>query len=248
MKEIAKPWDSRSVGRPCVVLRAWLRLACYALLGQGGWAAQCAWGCTRVPCVARVPLFARALILVTLSSQRDKSMTQSFPSHAAAANAELGRTSAVPRNERVVILCANWHRDIVHQARDAAVAEFARHGLPPSQVVHYEVPGAFEIPLLAKKLARSGRYDAIVACALVVNGGIYRHEFVTSAVIDGMMRVQLDTEVPVLSAVLTPRDFHEHEDHLRFYREHFVKKGVEVAQACLATLDNLGALVESGSE
>ena len=152
------------------------------------------------------------------------------------------------RNERVAILCANWHRDIDHQARDAAVAEFARNGLPPSQVVHYEVPGAFEIPLLAKKLARSGRYDAIVACALVVNGGIYRHEFVTSAVIDGMMRVQLDTEVPVLSAVLTPRDFHEHEDHLRFYREHFVKKGVEVAQACLATLDNLGALVESGSE
>ena len=169
-------------------------------------------------------------------------MNQSFHSHAAAANAELGRTSAVPRNERVAILCANWHRDIVHQARDAAVAEFARSGLSPSQVVHYEVPGAFEIPLLAKKLARSGRYDAIVACALVVNGGIYRHEFVTTAVIDGLMRVQLDTEVPVMSAVLTPRDFHDHEDHVRFFREHFVKKGTEVAQACLQTMAYLRKL------
>ncbi|MBY0412070.1 MAG: 6,7-dimethyl-8-ribityllumazine synthase, partial [Burkholderiaceae bacterium] len=92
------------------------------------------------------------------------------------------------------------------------------------------------------RLAQSGRYDAIVACALVVNGGIYRHEFVNAAVIDGMMRVQLDTDVPVLSAVLTPRDFHEHEDHLRFFREHFVKKGAEVANACLATMAQLSAL------
>ena len=101
------------------------------------------------------------------------------------------------------------------------------------------MPGAFEIPLLAQRLARSGRYDAIVACGLVVNGGIYRHEFVGAAVIDGLMRVQLDTEVPVLSAVLTPRDFHEHAEHVKFFSEHFVKKGVEVAKACLETIAGL---------
>ena len=66
------------------------------------------------------------------------------------------------------------------------------------------------------------------------------------AVIDGLMRVQLDTDVPVFSAVLTPRDFHEHEEHLRFYREHFVKKGTEVAQACLQTLRALQALPVQG--
>jgi 6,7-dimethyl-8-ribityllumazine synthase len=81
-----------------------------------------------------------------------------------------------------------------------------------------------------------------VACALVVNGGIYRHEFVTSAVIDGLMRVQLDTDVPVFSAVLTPRDFHEHEEHRQFLSEHFVKKGTEVARACLETLATLQAV------
>ncbi len=92
------------------------------------------------------------------------------------------------------------------------------------------------------RLARTRRYDAIIACGLVVNGGIYRHEFVAAAVIDGLMRVQLDTDVPVFSAVLTPRNFHEHEEHRAFFKAHFVKKGIEVAQACLNTLESLAAL------
>jgi 6,7-dimethyl-8-ribityllumazine synthase len=145
-------------------------------------------------------------------------------------------------DQRIAVISSSWHRDIVQQARDALLAELARNGVPAAQVDEFEVPGAFEIPLHAKKLARSGRYAAIVACALVVNGGIYRHEFVAAAVIDGLMRVQVDTEVPVLSAVLTPRDFHEHDDHHRFFREHFVKKGTEVARACLATIANLRAI------
>jgi 6,7-dimethyl-8-ribityllumazine synthase len=50
------------------------------------------------------------------------------------------------------------------------------------------------------------------------------------------MRVQLDTEVPVLSVVLTPQRFHEHETHRTFFREHFILKGEEAAIACAATL------------
>jgi 6,7-dimethyl-8-ribityllumazine synthase len=143
---------------------------------------------------------------------------------------------------RIAVVCASWHSDIVHQARDAMLAEFARQKVAAKQVNVLYVPGAFELPLMAKRLALTGRYDAIVACALVVNGGIYRHEFVTSAVIDGLMRVQLDTDVPVFSAVLTPRDFHDHEEHQRFFSEHFVKKGTEVARACLDTLSSLQAI------
>ena len=140
---------------------------------------------------------------------------------------------------RVAVICATWHSDIVDKAKQSLLAELHRSPAPPGQVDQFEVPGAFEIPLLALKLARSGRYDAIVACGLVVNGGIYRHEFVGATVIDALMRVQLDTEVPVLSAVLTPRDFHEHEDHRRFFAEHFVKKGAEVARACIETIAGL---------
>ena len=156
-------------------------------------------------------------------------------SHVPAAHAVPGQPP------RIAVISASWHADIVGQARQSMLAEFECSAAPPGRVDQYEVPGAFEIPLLAKTLAASGRYDAIVACGLVVNGGIYRHEFVGAAVIDGLMRVQLDTGVPVLSAVLTPRDFHEHEDHHRFFAEHFVKKGAEVARACLAAVAGLRA-------
>ena len=56
------------------------------------------------------------------------------------------------------------------------------------------------------------------------------------------MRVQLDTEVPVLSVVLTPQRFHEHEEHRRFFFDHFVVKGEEAAAACVQTLANMAAL------
>jgi 6,7-dimethyl-8-ribityllumazine synthase len=150
-------------------------------------------------------------------------------------------TTSAAHAPTIAVICSSWHSDIVGKAKRSLMAEFDRSATPPHEVDHFEVPGAFEIPLLAGKLARSGRYDAIVACGLVVNGGIYRHEFVGAAVIDGLMRVQLDTGVPVLSAVLTPRDFHEHDDHHHFFSEHFVKKGIEVARACMATIASLRA-------
>ena len=151
----------------------------------------------------------------------------------------LSAAASVSHPARIAVICSSWHSDIVDKAKQSLLAEFHRSPTPPGQVEQFEVPGAFEIPLLAQRLARSGRYDAIVACGLVVNGGIYRHEFVGATVIDALMRVQLDSGVPVMSAVLTPRDFHEHEDHHRFFSEHFVKKGVEVARACLETIAGL---------
>ena len=142
----------------------------------------------------------------------------------------------------IAVVSASWHADIVGRSRDAFTEEVKRLAPHGAQLDLFDVPGAFEIPLHAKTLAQTGRYDAIVACAFVVDGGIYRHEFVAAAVIDGLMRVQLDSGVPVISAVLTPKDFHEHEDHHRFFAEHFVKKGSEAARACLATIGALRAM------
>jgi 6,7-dimethyl-8-ribityllumazine synthase len=138
--------------------------------------------------------------------------------------------------ERVAVVCATWHATIVDQARVSLLAELQDQGLPAEQVDAFEVPGAFEIPLLAQTLARAGQHQAIVAIALVVDGGIYRHDFVASTVVDALMRVQLDSGVPVISVVLTPKAFHEHADHQAFFSAHFVKKGVEAARACLAAM------------
>lgn len=143
---------------------------------------------------------------------------------------------------RFALIRAQWHADIVQRACDAFLVEVARDQYPPPVVDVFEVPGAFEIPLHALRLAQTGRYSAIVACGLVVDGGIYRHEFVAEAVISGLMRVQLDTQVPVISAVLTPKNFHDHDEHRRFFAEHFVVKGREAAQACLNAVRGLERL------
>jgi 6,7-dimethyl-8-ribityllumazine synthase len=150
-------------------------------------------------------------------------------------------SSSAATAQRIAIVASSWHHDIVEQATRAAQAEFVKSDAAV-QVTLFKVPGAFEIPLHAQRLALSGKFDAIVACALVVNGGIYRHDFVSATVVDALMQVQLSTNVPVFSAVLTPLNFHEHEEHRQFFSEHFVKKGTEVAQACLQTLASLRAL------
>lgn len=145
-------------------------------------------------------------------------------------------------SKRVAFIQSSWHKDLVDQTRKAFLVEGEQLGIPASQVDCFEVTGAFEIPLHAQRLAASGTYDAIVAAGLVVDGGIYRHEFVASAVIDGLMRVQLDTGIPVISAVLTPHHFHEHETHRAFFFEHLETKGLEAARACAHTIDALDRL------
>lgn len=146
--------------------------------------------------------------------------------------------SILPEGKRIAVIQACWHREIVENARDSFMEGLRAQGIGAAAVEHFEVPGSLEIPLQAKLLAKTGRYAAIVAMGLIVDGGIYRHDFVARTVIDGLMRVQLDTEIPVLSVVLTPHHFHEHADHHDFFTGHFRIKGAEAAEACAKTLSN----------
>ena len=159
-------------------------------------------------------------------------------------NQRQNQASAANRNtRRIAFVQACWHKDIVDRCRISFTAEIAKHGYREGDIDFFEVPGSLEIPLHALLLAESGRYVAIVAAGFVVNGGIYRHEFVADAVIQGLMRVQLDTKVPVISAVLTPQNFHEHDEHRKFFHDHFLVKGAEAAAACAATVDKVRHLL-----
>ena len=142
--------------------------------------------------------------------------------------------------QRVAFVQSAWHREVVQECRIAFLAEIEARGITNVDV--FEVPGSFEIPLHAQILAKTRRYTAIVAAGLVVDGGIYRHEFVADTVIKALMDVQLRTEVPVFSAVLTPQQFHESSAHFEFFRKHFATKGIEVAEACANTLLSLERL------
>lgn len=142
---------------------------------------------------------------------------------------------------RYAFIKANWHADIVERALEG-FCEL----VPAEQVDVFDVPGAFEMPLLARDLAASGRYAAVAAAAFVVDGGIYRHEFVAQAVVDGLMRAGMDTGVPVLSVSLTPHQYQETDHHRKIYRTHFVEKGREAARAALMIGSTRAALAAQG--
>ncbi|QUJ76058.1 6,7-dimethyl-8-ribityllumazine synthase [Sulfitobacter albidus] len=136
------------------------------------------------------------------------------------------------RHPRFAFIKARWHADIVDRAHEGFAELTSAH---PTDV--FEVPGAFEMPLRAQQLAHTGRYSAVICAAFVVDGGIYRHDFVAQAVVDGLMRVGLDTGVPVLSVSLTPHHYQETDHHNAIYRAHFVEKGREAARAALSLIE-----------
>jgi len=139
----------------------------------------------------------------------------------------------------IAFIHANWHEAIVLNSYHSFVESLAQRGIDKSQIDLYKVPGSLEIPLQAKLLAETGKYDIIVCAGLIVDGGIYRHDFVASTVLNAMMDVQLAANIPVLSVVLTPHHFQEHKPHLDFFSEHFKLKGREAADACLLMLENI---------
>ena len=88
---------------------------------------------------------------------------------------------------RIAFIKARWHADIVDQALVGFTQDMAASGAD-HEITAFDVPGAFEMPLLARDLAKTGRYASIAAAALVVDGGIYRHDFVAQAVVNGCVR------------------------------------------------------------
>lgn len=151
-------------------------------------------------------------------------------------------TTPLPADLRFAFVEAAWHADIVQQARDAFLARMAEAGVGPERIDLFDVPGAFEIPLHAQRLARSGRYAAVVGSALVVDDGIYRFDALMQTVVKALMDVQLDTGVPMILAVHTPHHFHEHAEHRKYFLHHFAVKGTEAAEACLRTVAGLRQL------
>ncbi|RTE65316.1 6,7-dimethyl-8-ribityllumazine synthase [Amphritea opalescens] len=141
-------------------------------------------------------------------------------------------TKFTPATQRIAFLHATWHEEIVLNCLEGFKETLVARGYDLSLIDVIAVPGAYEIPLQAKLLAKTGQYAAIAGSGLVVDGGIYRHDFVAQTVCQALMQVQLETEVPVVTAVLTPHHFHEHDEHKGYFSRHFFQKGIELANAC----------------
>ena len=146
------------------------------------------------------------------------------------------------KNSKIAFIRARWHSDIVDQAYEGFKAQAAALGFDADNIEVLDAPGAFEMPLIAKMLGQAKTFDAIVAAAWVVDGGVYRHDFVASAVVDGLMQAQMDTGVPVFSISLTPHQYQETEFHNETYIKHMYKKGQEAAGAVALQLETLAKL------
>jgi 6,7-dimethyl-8-ribityllumazine synthase len=109
---------------------------------------------------------------------------------------------------------------------EGAIAELTRRGAAGDDLHVAWVPGAFELPLAARALARSGRYDAVVALGVVVRGGTPHFEYVCRGVTDGIAAAMRDTGVPIAFGVLTTDDLEQ--AFARAGGEHG-NKGVEAA-------------------
>lgn len=111
-----------------------------------------------------------------------------------------------PPGARYVVLASRWNGEIVDALVDGAQRAFAEHGVADVAFEVLRVPGAWELPVFAQRLAASGKYAAIVALGCVVRGETRHYEQVADECARGLMRVALDTGVPVLNGVLAVED------------------------------------------
>ncbi len=104
---------------------------------------------------------------------------------------------------RFAIVASRFNARITDALLEGAVATLAEHGVPDDHVSVVQVPGAFEIPIIAKRLAASGHYEAIIALGAVVRGATPHFEYVAGECARGVSRVALEEDVPVIFGVLT---------------------------------------------
>jgi 6,7-dimethyl-8-ribityllumazine synthase len=104
---------------------------------------------------------------------------------------------------KFALVVGRFNELISNQLLQGAKDNFRRHDVAEGDVDIAWVPGAFEMPLVAERLARSGAYDAIVCLGAVIRGGTPHHEYIASEAAKGIAKVSLDTGVPVVFGVLT---------------------------------------------
>lgn len=107
------------------------------------------------------------------------------------------------RNARFGIVVARFNSLITERLHEAAVSTLQRHGVDSANMDTVRVPGAFELPLAVKRLAASGRFNAVVALGCVIRGGTPHFDYVAGECASGLARVSLDLDIPVSFGVLT---------------------------------------------
>lgn len=138
------------------------------------------------------------------------------------------------QDARIAIVSARFNRFIVDQLEAGALDALLRHGVPQAQIAIARVPGAFELPVAAKRLADTGNYEAIIALGCVIRGGTAHYEYVAGTCAEGLARVATDTGLPVAFGVLTV------ENIAQAIERAGTKAGNKGADAAMSALEMIG--------
>ncbi len=114
-----------------------------------------------------------------------------------------------PEGMRVAIVASRFNEIIVNKLLGGAVDGLVRHGVEEENITAAWVPGAFEIPVAAARMAKSGRYDAVICVGAVIRGDTTHYAYVCSEVSKGIAQVGLSTGTPVLFGVITTENIEQ---------------------------------------
>ena len=112
-------------------------------------------------------------------------------------------------NEKFCIIISRFNEFIGSKLLSGAIDELVRHGIKEETIDVVWTPGAFEIPVIAKKVAKSGKYNAIITLGAIIKGSTSHYDYVCAELSKGIAQVGLETEVPVLFGVLTTENIEQ---------------------------------------
>lgn len=115
----------------------------------------------------------------------------------------------VAEGMKIGIVCARFNEFITSKLLGGAMDALVRHGVADSDVDVAWVPGAFEIPLIAKKMAESGKYDAVICLGAVIRGATSHYDYVCNEVSKGVASVSLSSGIPVMFGVVTTENIEQ---------------------------------------
>ena len=110
---------------------------------------------------------------------------------------------SLPKSPRIAIIVGVFHENITNNMLEACKNTLKEYSVTDVKV--FEVPGSFEIPLTAKKIAKSGKFDCIIALGAVIKGETHHFELVSNECARGIMNVMLETEVPIIFEILATK-------------------------------------------
>ncbi|MCX7598498.1 MAG: 6,7-dimethyl-8-ribityllumazine synthase [Armatimonadetes bacterium] len=140
---------------------------------------------------------------------------------------------------RVGIVVSRYNDFITRRLLDGAMDGLLRHGAKEEDISVAVVPGSFELPVVAKKMAESGKYDAVIALGAVIRGGTTHHQYVAAEAAKGLAQVALKTGVPVIFGVVTSDSL---EQALERAGARLPNRGFEAAMSAIETANLLRQL------